>query len=209
MGLLKPPTSLEPENFQPKHTPLGKSQSVPLPRHRGPQLRRAITRRSLLIPRKSYIFRGSIDIHHELLESSTQASTENKWHDLKYQFKHIGQNTWRFSLFKNSYFVMYLIATILWVGTYYTPFTFLPDRAKLMGIGSRDSSLLISVIGISSIVGRVMFGVICDIPAVQPYRIYFFAASFIITGLALALTFVASLAAQMVTAAVYGLFLGK
>jgi len=128
---------------------------------------------------------------------------------LKHQLRHIGENTWRFSLFKNGHFVAYLLSSVLWTGTIYIPFTFLPHRAKLMGISSRDSSLLISVIGISSIIGKVLFGVICDIPVIKPYRILLYGLSFITCGLALSLSFVASLVVQMTCAAVFGLFLGK
>lgn len=44
------------------------------------------------------------------------------------------------------------------------PFIFLPDMAQAMSISSGDAAFLISMIGISSIVGRLAAGFVAHIP---------------------------------------------
>lgn len=173
------------------------------------QLRQAITQMSLASLSKSMLFVSPVEHHHELLQSTAPKLENSQLKTLKYQLLHIGQNAWRFSLFKNGYFVAYLCAIVPWISCYYSVFAFLPDRAHLMGFTSLESSLLLSVIGINSAIGRIVFGIVCDLPAVRPHRIYFFALSFIVCGLATSLSFMTSLPAQMVYATVYGLFVGK
>ena len=168
-----------------------------------------VTQVSISNQGRSSAFAAPMQQCHALLQLTDALPKKTVRENLHYQLRHIGENTWRSSLFKNGYFLAYVSSWTLWTGTIYIPFTFLPHRAKLMGFSSRDSSLLLSVIGISSIVGKVLFGVICDIPVVKPYRILLYGMSFVICGLALSLSFVASLVVQMICAAVFGLSLGK
>jgi len=175
----------------------------------GYHIRRTVTLAAVSQRRRSSAFAAPMQHRHTLLELTAPLPEETICEDLKHQLRHVGENTWRFSLFKNGYFVAYFLSFVLWKGSYYIPFTFLPDRGKLMGISSLDSSLLLSAIGISSIVGKILFGVICDIPTVQPHRILLYGLSFIVCGLAVSLSFAASLMAQITCAAIFGLFLGK
>lgn len=188
-----------------------RSQSLPLPKRTAEMSRptHAATQISLSRSSKSMIFMTKCDQHHNLIQSNAPTHQSSRWKSLKYQLHHIGLNTWRFSLFRNGFFLAYLISNVLWSFSYYTPFTFLPDRAKQMGVDSQNSSLLLSVVGITSAIGRVLFGIVCDISAVRPYRIYLYALSFVICGWATSCSFLPSFIAQMAYAVVYGLFFGK
>jgi len=50
----------------------------------------------------------------------------------------------------------------------FIPFTFLPDFAMAAGVSSKDAAFLISAAGISSSVGRISSGWICDKPWCDP-----------------------------------------
>jgi len=50
----------------------------------------------------------------------------------------------------------------------FIPFTFLPDEAHSAGIPSPDAAFLVAVMGISSALGRLMSGWICDQPRCNP-----------------------------------------
>ena len=50
----------------------------------------------------------------------------------------------------------------------FIPFTFLPDLAMAAGVSSKDAAFLISAAGISSSVGRILSGWLCDKPWCNP-----------------------------------------
>ena len=50
----------------------------------------------------------------------------------------------------------------------FIPFTFLPDLAMVAGVSSEDAAFLISAAGISSSVGRILSGWLCDQPWCNP-----------------------------------------
>jgi len=53
----------------------------------------------------------------------------------------------------------------------YIPYTHLPDMAMARGVNARDAAFLISSAGISSTVGRVLAGVVCDQKIFHPMTI--------------------------------------
>lgn len=113
------------------------------------------------------------------------------------------------SLLRDGCFLSYLITTILWNGTYYIPYTFIPDRAQSYGISRGKSAFLISITGISNTIGRLLFGAINDLEWVRPQRVYLYMASFMICGIATAASSVSTFIAQCAYAAAFGFFLGK
>ncbi|XP_068248337.1 uncharacterized protein [Palaemon carinicauda] len=72
-----------------------------------------------------------------------------------------------FSLLKNPVFLMIGIANLFGMLGFYTPFVYLPAAAQEKGVDPEYSTFLISLIGITNTVGRVLSGLIADMPCVS------------------------------------------
>ncbi|KAK7079334.1 hypothetical protein SK128_021138 [Halocaridina rubra] len=72
-----------------------------------------------------------------------------------------------FSLLKNPVFLTIGIANLFGMLGFYTPFVYLPAAAQEKGIEPEYSTFLISLIGITNTIGRVLSGLIADIPRVN------------------------------------------
>ncbi|KAB7502770.1 Monocarboxylate transporter 12, partial [Armadillidium nasatum] len=73
-----------------------------------------------------------------------------------------------FSLLKNPCFLVVGIANMIGMLGFYTPFVYLPGAAIEKGIDKDSATLLVSIIGITNTIGRVLSGLIADIPKVDP-----------------------------------------
>ncbi|XP_043258205.1 monocarboxylate transporter 14 [Colletes gigas] len=71
------------------------------------------------------------------------------------------------SLLKSPSFLILAISGGLTMMGFYTPFMYLPDRAKLAGIEPSTAMFLVSVIGIGNTIGRVVCGVASSLPGVD------------------------------------------
>ncbi|XP_064118467.1 uncharacterized protein LOC135223692 isoform X1 [Macrobrachium nipponense] len=72
-----------------------------------------------------------------------------------------------FSLLKNPVFLMIGVANLFGMLGFYTPFVYLPAAAQEKGVDPEYSTFLISLIGITNTVGRVLSGLIADMPCVS------------------------------------------
>ncbi|XP_037780744.1 uncharacterized protein LOC119577127 isoform X2 [Penaeus monodon] len=72
-----------------------------------------------------------------------------------------------FSLLKNPVFLMIGVANLFGMLGFYTPFVYLPDAAKEKGVDPDYATFLVSIIGITNTIGRVLSGLIADIPKVS------------------------------------------
>ncbi|XP_048246512.1 monocarboxylate transporter 14-like isoform X3 [Haliotis rufescens] len=112
-----------------------------------------------------------------------------------------------FSTFTNIRYTVYVVGAVIGAFPYTIPFNHLPDLANDLDIPEEKSAWLISVIGIASLVGRLIFGRISDIPCVN--RVAFFASASILCGAAsMACPKLVSFPTLMAYSAFFGIFLG-
>ena len=84
-------------------------------------------------------------------------------------------------LLKDAYFMLFMTAAFISYCGHMVPFFYLPDRALTMGIDPFRASFLISIIGISNTVSRLVCGAIADRSFVN--RPYVFSAAVMIAGI--------------------------
>lgn len=72
-----------------------------------------------------------------------------------------------FSLMKNPAFLLIGIANLFGMLGFYTPFVYLPAAAEAKGVDKTAATFLVSIIGITNTVGRVLSGLVADIPCVS------------------------------------------
>nr|KAG5698941.1 hypothetical protein BaRGS_024862 [Batillaria attramentaria] len=72
------------------------------------------------------------------------------------------------SLLKSPTFVTYTLSVFLWSAGLFVPPTYLPPLAYDLGIDSTRAAFLVSIIGFSNTLGRVVFGFVSDLPRVDP-----------------------------------------
>jgi len=73
-----------------------------------------------------------------------------------------------FKIFKNIPFILYTIANIPTLMAVYTTYAYLPSMAMSLGIPANKASFLISMVGVTNTVGRVIAGGITDLPYFSP-----------------------------------------
>ncbi|KAL8586249.1 hypothetical protein ACOMHN_003764 [Nucella lapillus] len=124
------------------------------------------------------------------------------------EFREAFQEMMDFSLLKNPVFLMFAISNFFTSIGFNMPFIFLPDRAKLVGIDEERAAWLLSTIGITNTLGRVVFGFMADLKWVN--RLMLYNTALTICGLATALSpFVGGNYELLMTyAAVFGIFIG-
>lgn len=75
------------------------------------------------------------------------------------------------SLLKSPTFLLFSCAGFLTLFGFFIPFMYLVDRATQLGISPDNGAMLLSVIGITNTIGRVICGWISDMPNVSPFLI--------------------------------------
>lgn len=166
---------------------------------------------SLSIPRGSIvashlsIARGSIVASHlsigprSKLDEEITAEEDSKalWDTL--------QEMLNFALLKNKLFLLICLSNVLGMLGFYTPFVYLPNMAVLRGIPVEDANFLISIIGISNTVGRVLAGWISDFKWVNSQVVTILAI--LLSGVSVfVLPFCNSYATFVTIALLFGLF---
>ncbi len=71
------------------------------------------------------------------------------------------------SLFLNPKFVLICLSNILGFLALYVPYVYLPTMITAKGISMGEASFIVSAIGISNTIGRVVFGWLVDLPWVS------------------------------------------
>lgn len=88
-------------------------------------------------------------------------------------FKAELSETMDISLMWDFVFVLFAVSNLLTSIGYCVPYVFLPDRAVMMEIADkRQASFLISIVGITNTVGRIVFGYIADFKFVNRLMMY-------------------------------------
>ncbi|KAK3603741.1 hypothetical protein CHS0354_023355 [Potamilus streckersoni] len=117
------------------------------------------------------------------------------------------KNTFDFSLLKDVIFLMFVISNFFTSLGFNMPFIYLPDRAVDEGISEDDAKWLVSAVGISNTVGRVLFGYISDKPIVNKLMLY--NSALLICGVATALSPLCfNYELLLLYSCVFGLFIG-
>ena len=113
-----------------------------------------------------------------------------------------------FSLLKDIVFLMFVISNFFTSIGFNMPFIFLTDRAVDEGISEEDAKWLVSAIGISNTVGRVLFGFLADRKGVN--RLMLYNSALTICGVATALCPLCyNYPLLVLYACVFGLFIGE
>lgn len=77
-----------------------------------------------------------------------------------------------FRLLLDVVFILFAVSNLLTSIGFVVPYIFLPNRGLRLGFTSGEASLLISVVGVSNTVGRVVFGYIADLKCVNRLILY-------------------------------------
>ena len=77
-----------------------------------------------------------------------------------------------FRLLFDVVFILFAVSNLLTSIGFVVPYIFLPNRGLRLGFSASESSLLISMVGISNTVGRVVFGYIADLKCVNRLILY-------------------------------------
>ncbi|XP_061169913.1 monocarboxylate transporter 14-like [Saccostrea echinata] len=72
-----------------------------------------------------------------------------------------------FSILKNVSFVLICVGNLFAMVGFYVPFTYLVDHALEQNVSKTDAAFLLSVIGITNTVGRILSGVLADLTKVD------------------------------------------
>lgn len=105
-------------------------------------------------------------------------------------------------------FVMFAFSNFLTSIGYVVPYMFLPDRAMLLGIDGEKPAFLISTIGISNTIARVVFGYIADFKCVN--RLLLYNTVLVLCGFASILSYFCTVYYTLIVySLLFGLFMGK
>ena len=72
------------------------------------------------------------------------------------------KETFDFSLFKNPVFTLYCFVIVMFCFGYHVPYTYTPERAQQLGVDAQSASFLVSIMGISNVCARLIFGWLGD-----------------------------------------------
>ena len=107
------------------------------------------------------------------------------------------------ALFKDYKFVLYTLSLAIFVGTFLVPSGFLPARAVSYGISKTDASLLVSAMGVTSLISMSLAGLFADIKPIKQYRFYLYTFWVAMAGATTLWSFRPTLEAQMAYAILY------
>ncbi|XP_064650887.1 monocarboxylate transporter 12-like [Lineus longissimus] len=108
------------------------------------------------------------------------------------------------SLFGNYAFLLICFGNVIGMAGFYVPFVYLADRAISLGIEPGQAALLLSIIGITNTLGRVLSGIIANIPPIKALQVN--NVCLIISGIACIVSpFCTTYATLCIFAAVFGL----
>ncbi|KAL3847026.1 hypothetical protein ACJMK2_017962 [Sinanodonta woodiana] len=117
------------------------------------------------------------------------------------------RSVFQLSIMKNCIFVIFLVSHMFYAFGYYIPFVYIPVYAESIGIDIDLAAWIISALGITSTISRVISGFLSDLPNVN--RLYLYSASLLICGVASTLVpLCGSFPLLMAYACIFGLFSG-
>lgn len=113
-----------------------------------------------------------------------------------------------FSLLKNHVFLLICISNIIGMIGFYVPYVYITDSSIMKGVSPDKAAFLLSVIGITNTVGRLLFGWFADRPGVSALLVN--NISIVLTGFCVfCLPFCNNYTAIVVDCVLFGLFVCK
>lgn len=113
-----------------------------------------------------------------------------------------------FSLLKNNVFLMICISNIIGMIGFYVPYVYITDSSTMKGVSSDKAAFLLSVIGITNTVGRLLFGWFADRPGVSALLVN--NISILLTGVCVfCLPFCSTYTTIVIDCVLFGLFVCK
>ncbi|GFX41956.1 monocarboxylate transporter 12 [Trichonephila clavipes] len=110
-----------------------------------------------------------------------------------------------FSLLKNNVFLLICISNIVGMIGFYVPYVYITDSSIMKGVPADQSAFLLSVIGITNTVGRLLFGWIADRPGVSALLVN--NVSIVLTGICVfCLPFCTTYTSIVIDCVLFGLF---
>lgn len=113
-----------------------------------------------------------------------------------------------FSLLKNNVFMLICISNIIGMVGFYVPYVYITDSSIMKGVSPDRAAFLLSVIGITNTVGRLLFGWFADRPGVSALLVN--NISIALTGVCVfCLPFCSTYTMIVVDCVLFGLFVCK
>jgi len=114
------------------------------------------------------------------------------------------------TLLKDPVFLLFAVSNFLTSIGFNAPFIYIPDRAeKELGLTRTQGAMLLSVVGVSNTVGRVLFGFTSDHPIVRRRRLFVYNGALTVCGVATMLSVYATTYYTMIAyAATFGITIG-
>ena len=113
------------------------------------------------------------------------------------------------TLFRDYRFALFALAHCLFSGAFTVPSAFMPAQAVSYGISKTNGSLLISVMGLASMISRPVCGFLVDCRPIKKGRYFFFVFWITMAGSVTMINFGETLIAQMSYAVLYGIGTGN
>ncbi|WAR15037.1 MOT9-like protein [Mya arenaria] len=111
------------------------------------------------------------------------------------------------AVFKVMPFNLFMVSSFLYSLGYYVPYIYLPDTAIEFGIEKLDAVWLLSVIGITNTIARVLFGFLSDRKWIN--RLFLYSAALVICGCSTVVApFMSSFGSLVVYSILFGTFSG-
>ena len=120
----------------------------------------------------------------------------------------IKENVMDWELVTDISFIIFAVSNFLTSLGFNAPYIYIIDQASSSGIDAQKASWLLSIIGLSNVCGRILFGLISNIKSIN--RMYVYVSVLVICGLATAVeTFFTSYTSFVIYSVVFGSTIGK
>lgn len=114
-----------------------------------------------------------------------------------------------FNLLKSPSFFLIVLSSFFTILGMYVPFLFIVQRAKEMDINKKWSYSLLTLIGISNTIGRILCGLISSFPKKNYTLIISYITTFICGVTSIISNYTRNLVGQIVYALIFGSTIGK
>ena len=144
------------------------------------------------------------------LSGQPQPLPDNSWLtriSITPELRHTISEMMDFRLLVDAVFVLFAVANLLTCVGYIVPYVFLPNRGLRLRFTGSQASWLISVVGVSDTVGRVVFGFVADVKCVN--RLMLYNTVLVICGVCSVISvFMYTFALQLCYSFSFGFFIG-
>ena len=153
---------------------VNKKSSLPAPNWPYPLSRKDIFYRGSLQRMSGNLPRLKASSCPNIFMSQVSSSSEESLcpYDCSHEIKHIMKAMISISILRNPYFLIFASSNMLLYMWYDVPYVYTTDWAKHKGFSENEASFLVSIIGITSMIGQIIIGYIGDRPRVNSPQLY-------------------------------------